>query len=77
MAWDANDDWSGEFTGHTVQHDLEALVWLMWVLCVKLDGLFNRRQFGCKAFEKADYQSSTMKHAKLGDIISGAGAKSL
>lgn len=76
MAWDANDDWAGEFTGHTVQHDLEAFVWLMWVLCINLDGPFNRRRFGCKAFEKADYQNSTTKRVKLGDIISGAGAKS-
>ena len=74
MAWDANDDWAGEFTGHNVQHDLEAFVWLMWVLCVNLDGPFNKKQFECKAFEKADYQRSMTKHVKLEDIISGAGA---
>ncbi|KAI6097876.1 hypothetical protein F5141DRAFT_1011168, partial [Pisolithus sp. B1] len=31
---------SGPFTGHSVQHDLEAFVWLMWVLCTNLDGPF-------------------------------------
>ena len=76
MAWDANDDWAGEFTGHNVQHDLEAFVWLMWVLCVNLDGPFNKKRFECKAFKKADYQRSMMKCVKLDDIISGAGATS-
>ncbi|KIM61136.1 hypothetical protein SCLCIDRAFT_95426, partial [Scleroderma citrinum Foug A] len=40
MAWDAKLGWAGEFTSHSIQHDLEAFVWLMWVLCINLDGPF-------------------------------------
>ncbi|KIM66654.1 hypothetical protein SCLCIDRAFT_110160, partial [Scleroderma citrinum Foug A] len=29
-----------KFTSHSIQHDLEAFVWLMWVLCINLDGPF-------------------------------------
>jgi len=76
MAWDAGLGWAGEFTGHTVQHDLESFVWLMWVLCVNLDGPFNRRRFGCKDCEKPDHQSSTTKRIKLGDIQAGANVSS-
>ncbi|KIM54100.1 hypothetical protein SCLCIDRAFT_31353 [Scleroderma citrinum Foug A] len=76
MSWDAGLGWAGEFTWHTVQHDLESFVWLMWVLCINLDGPFNRRQFGCKDFEKLDHQSSTTKHIKLEDIKADANVSS-
>ncbi|KAI6045517.1 hypothetical protein EDC04DRAFT_2559544, partial [Pisolithus marmoratus] len=43
MAWEGGLHWAGPFTGHTVQHDLEVVVWLMWMLCINLDGPFNRQ----------------------------------
>ncbi|KIM63736.1 hypothetical protein SCLCIDRAFT_91712, partial [Scleroderma citrinum Foug A] len=32
--------WAGEFMGHSILHDLEALVWFMWVFCINMDGPF-------------------------------------
>ncbi|KAI6118939.1 hypothetical protein EDD16DRAFT_1584080, partial [Pisolithus croceorrhizus] len=68
MAWEAGLVWAGPFTGHSVQHDLEAFVWLMWVLCVNLDGPFNTRRFECGDFEKATRRSTPIKRIKLEDL---------
>ncbi|KAI6043242.1 hypothetical protein EDC04DRAFT_2542961, partial [Pisolithus marmoratus] len=40
MAWEGGLDWAGPFKGHSIQHDLEAVIWLMWILCINLDGPF-------------------------------------
>jgi len=65
MAWEAELSWAGEFTGHSVLHDLEALVWVMWVFCINMDGPFNKRRFKCGDFEKPPHLSSSTKRIKL------------
>ncbi|KAI5983039.1 hypothetical protein EDD15DRAFT_2179657, partial [Pisolithus albus] len=60
MALEAGLDWAGPF-GHSVLHGLEAVVWLMWVLCINLDGPFNRWRFKCDHYDKADHWSLTIK----------------
>ena len=65
MAWDAELLWAGEFTGHSVMHDLEVFVWFMWVFCINMDGPFNKRRFTC-AFDKTSRVNSTSKRIKLG-----------
>ena len=65
MAWEAGLPWAGEFTGHSILHDLEALVWFMWVFCINMDGPFNKRRFKCRDFEKLPHLCSTTKHIKL------------
>ncbi|KAI6019086.1 hypothetical protein EDC04DRAFT_2541902, partial [Pisolithus marmoratus] len=40
MAWEVELPWAGPFTGHSIQHDLEVIMWLVWVLCINLDGPF-------------------------------------
>ncbi|KAI5985601.1 hypothetical protein EDD15DRAFT_2175691, partial [Pisolithus albus] len=65
MAWKAGLDWAGPFMGCSVQHGLEAVVWLMWVLCINLDGPFNRWRFKCDHYDKADHWSLTIKCIKL------------
>ena len=73
MAWDAKLSWAGEFTGHSIQHDLEAFVWLMWVFCINLDGPFNRGKFKFNDFDKPEHLSSTMKHVRLEDLTAQGG----
>ena len=76
MAWDAKLGWAGEFTGHSIQHDLEAFMWLMWVLCINLDGPFNRGQFKCNDFDKPEHLSSTTKCVRLEDLTTEGGVNS-
>ncbi|KAI6012231.1 hypothetical protein EDC04DRAFT_3094469 [Pisolithus marmoratus] len=75
MAWEGGLDWAGPFTGHSVQHDLEAFAWLMWTLCINLDGPFNRRRFECGDYYKAIHRSSVTKRIKL-EALERAASKS-
>ena len=71
MAWDAGLHWAGEFTGHSVQHDLEAVMWLMWVLCVNMDGPYNK-----KGFRSNDFENPTRKGTKRKAEASGINSTS-
>ncbi|KAI6009147.1 hypothetical protein EDC04DRAFT_2906703 [Pisolithus marmoratus] len=68
MAWEAELPWAGLFMGHSIQHDLEAIMWLVWVLCINLDGPFNKRRFKSKSSKAEGSQvgsgSSTLKSQK-------------
>ncbi|KAI6043432.1 hypothetical protein EDC04DRAFT_2600107 [Pisolithus marmoratus] len=61
MAWEAKLPWAGWFMGHSMQHDLEAIMLQVWVLCINLDGPFNKRRFKSSDFKKPFHLSSTMK----------------
>ena len=76
MAWEAKLWWAGEFTGHSVQHDLEALVWCMWVFCVNMDGPFNKKRFKCGDFEKPPHLLPPSKRIKLEDHSADSTSKS-
>ena len=76
MAWEGGLGWAGPFTGHSVQHDLEAFVWLMWMSCVNLDGPFNRRRFECDDYDKATHRSSVTKRIKLDAVNKRAASQS-
>ncbi|KAI6013885.1 hypothetical protein EDC04DRAFT_2954083 [Pisolithus marmoratus] len=76
MAWEGGLHWAGPFTGHTIQHDLGAVVWLMWMSCINLDGPFNRWRFECDDYDKAKQWSLVTKHIKLEGLKEQAASKS-
>ncbi|KAI5984101.1 hypothetical protein EDC04DRAFT_2591330 [Pisolithus marmoratus] len=75
MAWEGGLHWAGPFMGHTIQHDLEAVVLLMWMLCINLNGPFNRWRFECDDY-KAKQWSLVTKHIKLEGLEEQAASKS-